>query len=130
MPARRLPASFASWAVAGSLIAWALLSMASIGIYILPGALIVLVLVASTYSVNAGSFGFVAGIGAAFLVVASRSMGEAAGSCDGPVVLGPAQNTSVSCGGISATPWLIAAAVALAVALAGFLVAQRRSHGR
>lgn len=119
--------SFASWAVAGFLLAGSLISIASVGLYALPVALVVLVIVARAFRLGVGSFGFFAGGGFALLVVAVITALEPGGHCSGPITIAPGQQqTSVTCGGTSATPWIVAGAIAVAIGLVGVLVAQRR----
>lgn len=122
----RVWASFAGWAVVGFLAAAGLLSVASVGVYILPVALVALVIVARAFSFGRGSFGVVAGVGAALLIVAVRSNMDGGAACTAST-LGPGQLTSLTCGrGLSATPWAIAGAVALLISAAGMLVMSGR----
>ncbi|MEO6712577.1 MAG: hypothetical protein ABIM89_04005 [Mycobacteriales bacterium] len=130
MTNNRLRAGFAGWAVVGFLVAAALLSIASIGVYILPVALVALVVVARVLSFGRGTFGAMAGVGAALLVVAVRSSSEGGAPCTVPSTLAPGQLTSVTCGGgVNATPWYVVGAVALVLAAAGVWLTRGRQNG-
>ena len=90
---------FCAWAVAGGLLAFALLSGASIGFLMLPFAAIAVWLVGRTARMWPESLGSLAGAGALCLAVAAANRDYVA--CpDGPITLGPARIRSLAAGSI------------------------------
>jgi hypothetical protein len=67
---------FAAWALAGALVVFAFLSAASIGIFVLPFALLALVLVARSSAGGSEMLGMVAGAGLVSLLIAALAAGE------------------------------------------------------
>jgi hypothetical protein len=117
---------FVAWSAAGFLAAGALISAASVGLFILPVAVIVLVLVARTWGFGPATFGFLGGVGAALLGVALLTAVESSSACSGVVQLGPGQTESVTCGPeLSPAPWIVAGLVCWGVALAGVFVTSK-----
>lgn len=69
---------FAAWALAGALVVFAFLAAASIGLFVLPFAILALVLVARTHAGGREMLGLVAGAGIVSLLIAVLSTGEGA----------------------------------------------------
>ena len=111
---------FSAWSAAGFLVAGALLSAASIGLFLMPVAVVVMVLVARTCGFGPVTFGLLGGVGAALLGVALLTAGETSSACSGISQLGPGQTGSVTCGPrLSPARWVVAGAVCWGVAVAG-----------
>jgi hypothetical protein len=69
---------FAAWALAGALVAFAFLSAASIGLFVVPFALVALVLAARSGAGGREMLGMVAGAGLVSLLIAALNVGEGA----------------------------------------------------
>jgi hypothetical protein len=119
---------FCAWAVAGGLLAFALLSGASIGFLMLPFAAIAVWLVGRTARMWPEILGSLAGAGALCLAVAAANRDYVA--CpDGPITLGPGED-SFSCGGLDPLPWLVVGVVLLVAGPALYALARRRGPPR
>jgi hypothetical protein len=98
---------FGAWALEGGLLAFSALSAASVGLFVMPVALLVLVLLARAGAAGPQILGALTGAGAPTLVVAWLE--------EGP-------------GGLDARPWLAAGLVLVAAGLGGYLAARRRTQ--
>jgi hypothetical protein len=97
---------FAAWAVAGTLYAVGIAGILTIGIFVLPVAVLVMVLIARNEAAKAGWPGLITGIGVVPLVIAYLNRG-------GPGMVCTTTATSGSCTQ-EFNPWIfIAAAVVL-----------------
>jgi hypothetical protein len=109
-------AGYAAWAISGLLLTIAFLALLSVGLLLLP-----LAVVAVVYSVRrfpgAHAVGSIAGAGMALVGIGVANLGNH--PCPRhPASIPPGQLTNTSCGGASAWPWLVAGAIVLAVGLA------------
>lgn len=107
-----------AWTVAGAVIGFAVVSMASVGVLVLPFGLAALVFCALRVRFGAESFGVVIGAGATLLLIAainwdSRNLAPCSETGQVSVDLG---EQYPSCGGNDPIPWLV---VGLALATAG-----------
>ena len=125
---RTLPAegwgAFAAWAMVGSLLGFSVLSAASIGLFVLPVALLALAVTVRTARVWPEIAGTLEGIASVSLFVGLVNLDStpcpSSGSGHVHIGGGPGTGTtSFSCGGLDPSPWLVAA---LAQAAAGFAV--------
>jgi hypothetical protein len=97
---------FGAWALAGGLFSFAFISALSIGIFVLPIALVAFWLLGSRGARGAEMLGAIAGAGApCFLVAALSAGGEAP----------------------DARPWLAAGLALMAIGIAAYLFARRRA---
>jgi hypothetical protein len=116
---------FGAWAVTGAGLTLSFLSGFSIGLLLLPFALVLLALVARLSPQLPEAAGFVSGVGVMLIVVAFLNQDyRPCGS--GVVTLEPGQ-TSVSCGGLDPRPWLVSG---LAVFTAGCVAYALTSRAR
>lgn len=125
-PAGRGPAWFGAWLAVGAAFTLSFLGALSIGLFVLPFALVLLVIVVRRSPYLPEAIGFVSGIGVMLLLVAFRNRGYEPCSADGFQRLAPGQQ-SVSCGGWNPHPWLY---VGIAVTAAGALVYLAASRAR
>jgi hypothetical protein len=126
-PVRSTWGWFVVWAAAGWLFAFSLLTGFSIGPLVLPFAAGAL-LFAAARAPRLASLGVVAGIGATALLVAIVNWENV--PCDGgplhvQLPAGAPPGTSVSCGGLDPTPWLVAGLLVVTVAVGANAVAAR-----
>jgi hypothetical protein len=111
--------AFAAWSLAGTLFVLSVLGAASIGLFILPLALIALFLAVRFCSRWPEALGLLAGAGAVALLVAYRSRDY--NPCpDSGIITGNGE-----CGGFSPTPWLVLGVVLLAASLVAYMGAVR-----
>ena len=134
-PARRLPIrgddaviGFAVWLVAGFLATGALLTLLSIGLLLVPLAVVAVYLAVHRFSVGIPTLGAVAGVGFALVGIGIANLGSQA-CTGGSFELGPGQLGSISCGGPSPIPFLVvgAGSVVLAIAVAVVIERQHRN---
>ena len=92
------------WAVAGALVAFSLIAAASIGLFVLPVAGLVTVVAARTHNWTE-TLGALAGVGGTCGLIALLQRGP---------------------GSLDATPWLVAAVLLAAAAIAGYALFERR----
>lgn len=107
---------FWAWSVVGAALCFSFLTGFSIGLFVLPFALLLLWLVLSLSPRWAESMGVLEGVGLTLLLVAYLNW-DYRPCMPGPVILKPGQ--SYSCGGFDPHPWLytgLAVAGAAAVA--------------
>jgi hypothetical protein len=107
------------WSLSFALVALGVLSLPSIGVFVLPVALALLAVVALRNRPwpEAGAGGLL-GIGAAFLFVAYRSL-DYVPCASAPIELGPGQ--TYTCGGWDPLPWLLLGAMLASAGLLGYL---------
>ena len=114
---------FAAWVFAGGLTAFAWLTGFSIGLFLLPFAVLAIWFVARKSRIWPEILGLVGGLGVVGLVIAAihregtgcRSSGEPDGSI------------TVTCGGLDPKPWLVGGLLLLALAPALYALARRRT---
>ena len=119
---------FAAWALCGGTLAFCLLAALSVGVFVLPFAVVLTVWVARRSRARADALGLAAGVGA--MLVAIWALNRDYTPCPaGGLTLPPGSppGTSVSCGGFDPTPWLVAGLVLAGLAVAAY-VALRRRH--
>lgn len=114
----RGPFWFGAWVLTGAALTFSFLTGLSIGIFVLPFAIGLLVLVVRRSPQLPEAAGLVSGIGVILLVVAFLHRAYEPCPASGVLRLQPGQ-TSVSCGGLDPQPWL---AGGLAVFAAGCVV--------
>ena len=124
MRRRRGWSAFAIWGVAGALVALTLLSLLSIGIFILPLAVIALAVAGWRASGWPEGVGLVAGVGATCLVIAFLSR-DYEPCDDGPLTVSPGE-TSAECGGTDPVPWLVVGIALVGASVGAHLLLQRR----
>ena len=124
-PAGRGPAWFGAWLAVGAAFALSVLGAPSIGLFVLPVALVLLVIVVRRSPHLPEAIGLVSGIGVMLLLVAFRNR-DYEPCTNGFQRLAPGQQ-SVSCGGWNPHPWLY---LGLAVTAAGVLAYLAASRAR
>src|SRR5215471_16125156 len=97
-PPGRGPAWFGAWLAVGAAFTLSLLGALSIGLFVLPFALVLLVVVVRRSPHLPEGIGFVSGIGVTLLLFAFRNRDYQPCSANGVQRLAPGQQ-SVSCGG-------------------------------
>jgi hypothetical protein len=118
---------FAAWAGAGALLAFSLASAASVGLFIIPFALLSLWAIVRASPPRRTAFGLVSGAGFVCLLIWALNRGYRPCPESGELTV-PAGATSEGCGGFDALPFLVAGIV---LALAGpALFAAARQRGR
>jgi hypothetical protein len=120
--------SLVYWSFGFSLLAFAILGMMSIGIFVLPFAAIVLLLVARRHrGWPEAPLGAALGVAAALLFVAFGNLDYSPCLPEHRVmVLAPGQ--SFSCGGRDPKPWLFLGLLLAAIGIGGYAM-WRRTHG-
>jgi hypothetical protein len=115
---------FVAWALAGGLLFFSSLTGFSIGLFVLPFALLGVLLVARYSSRWPEAIGVAAGIGAVCLLVAlgNRDYDPCPAS---DVLTVPPGETSAECGGLDPTPWLVGGIVLLSVSVAAHAFVRR-----
>ena len=119
--------AFAAWALAGALLVFSVLSGFSIGLFILPLALIAIAAVAWRAAAWPESVGAVAGAGTVCLLIAFLSRDYDPCPQGRVRVLRPGE-TSVECGGMDPVPWLVIGIVLVAIPVASHAAMRRRSR--
>jgi membrane-bound ClpP family serine protease len=107
---------YALWAIAGALCVLALLSLLSIGIFVLPVALVAVYVAASRAKGPGGAFGVLCGAG---LVVAGIGIAHLSAND---------QCSEFSCHheDFSAAPWIVVGAILIVVGVGAFMLTRRR----
>src|SRR5689334_15037361 len=116
-PAGRGPLWFGAWLAVGAAFTISILAALSIGPFVLPFALVLLVIVVRRSPHLPESIGVVSGIGVILLLIASANRDNVPCSANGFQQLEPGQR-SASCGGWDPHPWLY---LGIAVTAAGAL---------
>jgi len=122
-PAGRGPAWFGAWLAVGAAFALSFLGAPSIGLFVLPFALVLLVIVVRRSPHLPEAIGLVSGIGVMLLLVAFRNRDYEPCS-NGFQRLAPGQQ-SVSCGGWDPHPWLYLGIAVTAAGALAYLAASR-----
>ena len=118
---------FAAWLVAGFLASGAVLTLLSIGLLLVPLAVIAVFFAVNRFSVGIASLGAVAGVGFALVGIGIANLGSRA-CTGGSFELGPGQLGSISCGGPSPLPFLLVGAGSVLFAVAIAVWAERQRH--
>jgi hypothetical protein len=98
--------AFVAWSAVGALLVFSFLSGFSIGLFILPFALIAILLVATHASGWPEAIGVIAGAGAVSLLIAFLNR-DYSPCPESGVLTVPAGETSAECGGFDPMPWLV-----------------------
>jgi len=123
-PAGRGPAWFGAWLAVGAAFTLTFLGALSIGLFVLPLALVLLVNVVRRSPHFPEAIGLVSGIGVTLLLVAFRNRDYEACPANGVLRLAPGEQ-SVSCGGWDPHPWLYLGLAATAAGALAYLAASR-----
>jgi hypothetical protein len=125
MVARNGWLGFGLWAAAGAAASVVIAGAATIGLFVLPVALLLAALLATRLRVWPESLGVLAGIAGAVLAIGVANLGSNPCSDSGTVVLQVGEHQA-GCGGMAAAPFLVAGFV-LAISAAGaYWLARRR----
>jgi hypothetical protein len=98
---------FGVWALEGALLAFSLLGAASIGLFVMPVAVLVLVVLARARAAGPQMLGALSGAGVPALVVAGLQQGP---------------------GDLDARPWLIVGLILVAAGVAGYVAVRPRAQ--
>jgi hypothetical protein len=120
----RGPVWFGAWAMTGTALTFSFLAGFSIGLFLLPLALVLLAFVVRASPQLPEAVGFVAGIGVTLLAVAFINRDYEPCPANGVLRLAPGQQ-SVSCGGFDPHPWLYAGLAVTAIGTLTYLAAAR-----
>lgn len=132
---RTLPAegwaAFAAWAFVGALLSFSVLAAASIGLFVLPAALLALAVTSWTVRVWPEIVGTLEGVAAPILVVGLANLGSTPCPSSGSGHVHPGGGpgtgtTSFSCGGLDPSPWLLAGVGMAAAGFAAYALARER----
>jgi hypothetical protein len=117
--------SFGEWAVASAIVTFTMLTMLSIGPFVLPIAVIAVVVAARRNRAwPEAPMGALAGAGTNFLYVAF--MNRDSSPCPpGPIHSTLSNGQSFSCGGLDPIPWLTAGALLVVAGVLGYVVSRR-----
>jgi uncharacterized membrane protein len=119
--------SVGEWALAGGLFALALIGIMSIGVFVLPFALLAFVLAERrNRPLPEAPLGASIGAGSVCLFIAYRNRGYSPCPQSGRIHLAPGEH--FSCGGFDPTPWLVVGGLLVAAGLVGHVVFRRASH--
>jgi hypothetical protein len=118
--------SLATWAVAFGLLTLAIVGAWSIGVYVLPFAIVALVVAGSLNRSRPGSlWGAPVGAGSVLMYIAYLNRNYSPCPTSGTVTrLSPGQHTS--CGGFDPIPWLLLGALGCFLGVAGYFAWRRR----
>ncbi len=120
-------AGFAVWLVAGFLATGAVLTLLSVGLLLVPLAVIAVFFAVNRFSVGIASLGAVAGVGFALTGIGIANLGSRA-CTGGSFELGPGQLGSISCGGPSPLPFLLVGAGSVLFAVVVAVVVERQGR--
>lgn len=129
---RTLPAgdwaAFAAWAFVGALLSFSVLAAASIGLFVLPAALLALAVTSRTVRVWPEIVGTLEGVAAPIFVVGLANLGSTPCPSRGSGHVHPpgTGTTSFSCGGLDPSPWLLAGLGMAAAGFAAYALARER----
>jgi hypothetical protein len=113
---------FWAWSLVGAALCFSFLTGFSIGLFVLPFALVLLWLVVAASPRWAESIGLVEGVGLTLLLIAYLNW-DYRPCAAGPVILKPGE--SYSCGGLDPHPWLYTGLGMTALAAFAYAVAHR-----
>jgi hypothetical protein len=117
---------FWAWSLVGAAVGFSFLTGFSIGLLLLPFALVLLWLVLYFSPRWSESIGFFEGVGLLLLVIAYLHRGDRACPPSGTFQIGPSSpGESISCGGLDPHPWLYSGLVVAAFAAIAYAVARR-----
>ena len=118
--------SLGEWALAIGLLTFAVISAASIGLLILPVALVLIIVLAVRKRARPASpWGAPVGAGVVLFLIGVLHLGDNPCSPIGARTV-VQRGETFTCGGFDPTPWLIAGSFLAAVGCAGFVVWRRR----
>jgi hypothetical protein len=123
----RGPAWFGAWLAVGAALTFSFLAGFSIGLFVLPFALLLLAIVATRSPRLPEALGVVSGIGVTLLLVAFVNRGNEPCPANGVLHLGPGQQ-SVSCGGLDPHPWLYLGIAVTAAGAVSYVAASKASR--
>ena len=124
----RGPAWFGAWLVVGAALTFSFLAGLSIGLFVLPFALVLLAVVASRSPHRPEAIGLVSGIGVTLLLVAFINRDNEPCPASGRFQqLAPGQQ-SVSCGGLDPHPWPYLGLAVTAAGAVTYLAASRKGR--
>jgi hypothetical protein len=122
---------FWAWSLVGAALGFSFLTGLSIGLLLLPFALLLLWLVVYLSPRWRESIGFLEGVGLLLLVIAYLHRGDQPCAPNGALQIGPSRaGQSISCGGLDPHPWLYAGLALAALAAMAYAVARRVAQGR
>jgi hypothetical protein len=122
----RGPVWFGAWLAVGAALTFSFLTGFSIGLFVLPFALVLLTIVATRSPRLPEALGLVSGIGVTLLLVAFANRDYEACPANG-VHLAPGQQ-SFSCGGWDPHPWLYLGIAVTAAGAVAYFAASRASR--
>jgi hypothetical protein len=119
---------FAVWALVGALFSLSFLGAASIGLFVLPAALVALGLTAVFIRAWPEGTGVVLGVAALLLFVGSANLHSTPcpSSGSGTVHVGRPGEGTFSCGGWDPAPWLVAGIVLAGISVGFYVLARGR----
>jgi len=123
----RGPVWFGAWLAVGTALTLSFLTGFSIGLFVLPFALVVLAIVATRSPRLPEATGFVSGIGLALLLVAFLNRDYQPCPASGVLRVAPGQQ-SFSCGGLDPHPWLYLGLAVTAAGAVTYLVVSRAAR--
>jgi hypothetical protein len=118
---------FAAWVGAGALVAFALVSAASIGLFVLPFAFVALWVVLRHARPRATAFGLISGAGLVCLLIWALNAGSSPCPESGSRTAPPG-GVEEGCGGLDALPFLVAGIALTLTGPALFAAARRRGR--
>jgi hypothetical protein len=118
---------FAAWAFVGALFSLSLLGAASIGLFIMPVAVLALLMVARTVQTWPEVAGLLEGMASMALFVGITNLGSTPCPETGSGTVGPGEAATTSCGGWDPSPWILVGLALAAVGLAVYVLARDRS---
>jgi hypothetical protein len=118
---------FWAWSLVGAALCFSFLTGFSIGLFLLPLALLLLWLVLRLSPRFAESIGAIAGIGFVLLLVAYLNRGSNPCPASGAHVAANTPGVEMSCGGFEPHPWLCAGLLCSIAAVLAYAVVRRVS---
>ena len=115
---------FAAWALVGALLSLSVLGAASIGLFVLPVALLAAVTVGWTMRIWPEIAGALEGIAALSLFVGLGNLGSRPCPSSGSHTSSDTSGSSFTCGGFDPRPWLVIGVVLAGAGLAVYLFAR------
>jgi hypothetical protein len=121
----RGPAWFGAWLAVGVALTLSFLTGFSIGLFVLPFALVLLAIVATRSPHLPEATGIVSGIGVTLLLIAFANRDYEPCQANGVLRLAPGQQ-SASCGGLDPHPWLYLGIAVTAAGAVTYLAVSRK----